>query len=156
MEKGKDAVLVSACLLGVNCRHDGENNFCESLIKKLVAAGTFLIPVCPEQLGGLSTPRTSFEITGGDGFDVLEGRAQVTTKTGEDFTKEFIKGARETLEIVKRTGAKRAVLKSRSPSCGAGKIYDGSFSGRTNPGFGVAAALLKKNGMLVVTDEEFI
>jgi len=109
--------------------------------------------VCPEQLGGCPTPRDPCEIAGGDGGDVLDGRCAVISWTGADMTEKFIKGAYETLKIAKACGAKKAILKARSPSCGAGRIYDGTFSGKTIPGNGVAAELLIRNGIEVYSEE---
>lgn len=154
MIKQKGKILISACLTGVCCRYDGGHCRDERLLADL--AGSELIPVCPEQLGGLSTPRQPAEITGGSGIDVLAGVAAVQTRTGEDVTSFFINGAQKTLEIAKRAGVERAVLKSKSPSCGCGWIYDGSFSGLIIPGDGVGTALLKKEGITCQTSEEFV
>ena len=116
--------------------------------------GEELIPVCPEQLGGLSTPRPPAEIVGGDGVDVLDGCASVITVEGEDKTSEFLGGAHQTLEIAKSQNAAHAVLKSRSPSCGCGRIYDGSFTGELGDGDGVTAALLRRHGIRVMTEAD--
>lgn len=113
-----------------------------------------LIPVCPEVFGGLTTPRTPNEIVGGDGDDVIDGEAKVITKDGEDVTEEFIKGARRALEIARIFNIKKAILKQRSPSCGNGKIYDGTFSGNLIEGDGVTAALFKRNGIEVISEED--
>jgi uncharacterized protein YbbK (DUF523 family) len=107
------------------------------------------IQVCPEEDGGLATPRPPAEIVGGDGHDVLAGRAQVMTATGRDVTQIYIDGARKALEAAKAAGATRAILKSRSPSCGKGVIYDGTFSRTPSIGDGVTAALLAQNGIEV-------
>ncbi len=109
------------------------------------------IPVCPEQLGGLATPRPTAEISGGTGADVLEGRAEVRTSSGADVTDNFTRGAREALSIAKAAGAREAILKAKSPSCGCGLIYDGTFSGRLVEGNGVTAELLIRNGIIVKT-----
>jgi len=133
--------LVSACLIGIKCRYDGKSNLnkkCLGLFKK-----GKLIPVCPEQLGGLQTPREKSEI---------QKNGKILTKSGKDVTKNFIKGARKTLKLVKLLEIKEAMLKSKSPSCGCGKIYDGTFSGRLIKGNGVTAALLKKNKIKVYTE----
>jgi uncharacterized protein YbbK (DUF523 family) len=103
-----------------------------------------LLPVCPEVLGGLSIPRVPCEIKDG----------RVYTRDGRDVTEEFYLGAKKTLEIARAAGAKRAFLKQRSPSCGCGKVYDGSFSGKIVPGDGITAALLKQNGIEVITEED--
>lgn len=123
-------------------------------VAKLLASGE-AVPVCPEQLGGMSTPRETCEIISGNGADVLDGRARVVTQSGRDVTEEFLAGARFTLQAAKEHGCSRAVFKARSPSCGCGTIYNGSFSGVLKPGDGVAAALLKREGIEVMTDEEF-
>ena len=116
--------------------------------------GDELVPVCPEQLGGLPTPRPPAEIVGGDGADVLDGAASVITVDGEDKTSEFLDGAHQTLEIATSQNATHAVLKSRSPSCGCGQIYDGTFTGKLSDGDGVTAALLRRHGIQVVTEAD--
>ena len=126
-------ILVSACLLGVNCRYDGGNSRDKNAINRLKTDE--LIPVCPEEAGGLSTPRPPVEIVGGDGNDVLDGKAKVMTVDGEDKTEEFLKGARHALELAQSQGATCVILKAKSPSCGCGTIYDGSFSGRLSQGW---------------------
>ena len=135
------------CLCGVNCKYSGGNNYDESVLE-IINAGD-AIPVCPEVMGGLGTPRVPHEIVGGDGFDVLEGRAKVLSKDGEDNTDAFIAGAKKVLEIAKKLDVKEVILKSKSPSCGNGKIYDGRFSGVLIDGVGVTTALLIKNGIVV-------
>lgn len=141
--------LVSACLLGETCRYDGRSKPNKEVI--LLSKKEELIPVCPELLGGLDAPRGPSEITGGDGNDVLEGRAKVMSKDGRDVSEFSIKGARAVLEVAQKEGITEAHLKSKSPSCGCGKIYDGTFSGKLKTGDGVTAALLKKNGIRVVS-----
>ena len=143
-------ILVSACLLGVNCRYDGGNSRDENAINRLKTDE--LIPVCPEEAGGLSTPRPPVEIVGGDGNDVLDGKAKVMTVDGEDKTEEFLKGARHALELAQSQGATRVILKAKSPSCGCGTIYDGSFSRTLISGDGVTTALLKRHGIEVITN----
>ncbi len=140
--------IVSACLIGEKCRYDGSNCSDEKL-KKMYEKGK-LGAVCPECDAGLGTPRSPMEIAGGDGADVLEGRARVVSKDGGDLTQEFIEGAKAALEAAKKHGAKRAYLKTCSPSCGCGRVYDGSFSGTLRKGDGVTAAMLKKNGIMVI------
>jgi uncharacterized protein YbbK (DUF523 family) len=144
-------IIVSACLAGVNCKYDGGNNYNEKIVKLVKQRKA--IPVCPEQLGGFETPRLPAEILGGSGEDVLSGKAKVVRKNGEDVSKAFIKGAYETLKIAKLIDCDKAILKSRSPSCGFGEIYDGSFSGKRIKGKGVTAALLESNGIKVKTEE---
>jgi len=102
------------------------------------------------------TPRESCEIVGGDGFDVLKGKAKVVSRSGLDLTEQFIRGANEVLKLVKLFGIKRAVLKDLSPSCGVKMIYDGTFSGRLKRGVGVTTALLTLNGVEVLTEEEVL
>lgn len=143
-----DQILISACLVGECCRYNGGHCKDERLLKALAAIRC--IPVCPEQLGGLSTPREPAEIIGGAGNEVLLGQKAVRTRTGKDMSLTFIKGAQKTLEIARREGIKKAILKQNSPSCGSEWIYDGSFSGRLRKGEGVTAALLKKAGISVV------
>lgn len=147
-----ERVLVSACLAGCECRYDGRSNEA-SEVARLVAEGRAVL-VCPEEEGGLGTPRPPAEIVGGDGHDVLAGRATVTTRDGRDVTAQYIAGAERALARAQATGATRAILKARSPSCGAGVIYDGSFSHSTTAGDGVTAALLKTNGIDVLTEED--
>jgi len=147
-----EVILVSACLLGVNCKYNAGNNLNKEAIKLLESE--LVIPVCPEQLGGCPTPRIPAEITGGSGADVLDGKNRVMTKNGEDRTEEFLKGANEVLMLARLMRVKKAVLKARSPSCGSGTIYDGTFSGALKAGNGITAELLKRNGIEVVSEEE--
>lgn len=142
-------MLVSACLLGVNCRFDGGNSQNEDAVKRTQTEK--LIPVCPEEAGGLPTPRPPVEIVGGDGNDVLDGKARVMTADGEDKTEEFVRGAHHALELAQSQGAKSVILKSKSPSCGCGNIYDGTFSGTLISGDGVTAALLKRHGIEIIS-----
>ncbi len=138
--------LVSACLAGSPCRYDGRDYLYEP-VAELVAQGR-AVPVCPEQLGGLTTPRVSCELV-----DQSE-EIKIINKEGADCTKEFVLGAQRTLAIAKALGIKKAVMKSKSPSCGCGQIYDGTFSGRLIPGGGVAARLLMDNGIEVVSEKD--
>lgn len=133
----KQAVLVSVCLLGVNCRYNGSAGMLAELSEMMQCAQ--MIPVCPEILGGLPTPRPPAERVG----------EKVLSCEGGDVTQAYLRGAQETLKLAKLYGAKYAVLKERSPSCGAGEIYDGTFSHSRIPGDGVAAALLKAHGVQV-------
>jgi len=147
-------ILVSGCLIGQKCRY---NMLSEEIpeLKEMVEKGE-AIPVCPEQLGGLPTPRPPAEIKGGDGIKVIAGKARVVNSEGQDVTQKFVKGASDTLVIAKDKNITEAVFKSRSPACGCGSIYDGTFRGRLRDGDGVAAALLKKHGIKVITEEEFV
>ncbi len=146
-------ILVSACLLGTNCKYSGGNNLTAKVLE-LMKEHT-LIPICPEQLGGLTTPRKPCEIDAGDGAEVLAGRARVVNNIGEDLTEQFVKGAEETLNLAKLYGCTSAILKAKSPSCGCKIIYDGSFTSKIKEGSGVTAQLLLDNGIAVMTDEDF-
>jgi len=144
--------LVSACLLGVRCRWNGKRR----AFRKVVALSgrEVLIPVCPEQLGGLPTPRVAQEIVGGSGGDVLDGNCIVLNRKGEDVTENFVRGAREVLRIARMFGIGVFVGKERSPSCASKYIYDGSFKGKIVEGEGVTTALLRRNGIEVISEEE--
>jgi len=131
--------LVSACLLGLKTRYDGK--VISSAACRKAVEGGICIPVCPEQLGGLSTPRIAADLVGGDGHDVLAGRARVVTGDGDDVTENFILGARQVLEISRQQDIAKVFLKARSPSCG--------FAPKT----GVLAALLQEEGYAVVEIE---
>jgi len=148
-------ILVSRCLIGGLCRYDG----CSSadFSHTLETAGfskTDIIPICPENDGGLDTPRFPSEIQGGDGTDVLSGRAQVLMNCGKDCTRNFIDGAYVALRKAQQTGVKVALLKSKSPSCGLGQIYDGTFSGVLTTGDGVTTALLKKHDIHIISEKQ--
>jgi len=145
--------LISACLLGIRCAWSGGDKYKNERAIELSKVET-LIPVCPEQLGGLSTPRAPQEIQGGIGEDVLNGKCKVMNKNGEDVTREFIRGAEESLKIAKQFKAEKFIAKSGSPSCGCGRIYDGSFSGRLINGDGVTTALLRRNGIRIIPEED--
>lgn len=138
-------MLVSACLAGVDCAWDGKNRV-NLEIKRLVDEKR-AIAICPEVEGGRSIPRIRAEIKGGSGKDVLEGRAKVYDENGKDVTAEFLKGASATLGLMKKYDIKKAILKSKSPSCGVGTVYDGSLKGVLVKGDGVTAALLKREGI---------
>ena len=135
-------ILVSACLAGEPCRYNGRDFPCPA-VTALVAAGQALV-VCPEVLGGLPTPRPPAEIIAG----------RVVTVDGEDVTAAYQAGAQLALQLARQAGCRTAILKARSPSCGCGQIYDGSFSGRLIVGDGVFAALLKMAGIMVRTEED--
>ena len=145
-------ILVSACLLGIECKYNGSSNLNSDVLSFLRDRARFAA-LCPELLGGLSIPRGPYEIVGGAGKEVLEGNARVLSAKGEDVTEEFLRGARTTLEMVQRNGISLAILKARSPSCGVGQIYDGTFSGRIIEGDGVTAALLREEGIRLVSDD---
>lgn len=135
-------ILVSGCLLGIPCRYDGKRKEYEG-IRQLMEQHV-LIPVCPEQLGGLATPRPSAERAGD----------RVMNCRGEDVTAFFRRGAQQALELAKLYGCECAVLKERSPSCGSGQIYDGSFVGRLIPGDGMTANVLKSHGIRVIGESQ--
>ena len=145
--------LISACLLGIGCSWSGDDKYKNNRAIELSKVET-LIPVCPEQLGGLSTPRTPQEIQGGTGEDVLDNKCRVLNKNGEDVTEQFIKGAKETLKIAWQLNIREFIVKSESPSCGCGQIYDGTFSGKLMGGDGVTTALLRRNGIRIIPEED--
>ncbi len=146
--RDSNPILVSACLLGVECRFDGGSKPLETL-RRLAANGRVL-PICPEQLGGLSTPRPPAEIHGGAGSEVLSGKARVEDDQGRDLSEAFRAGAHRSLELARLAGCTRAVLKERSPSCGVNHIRVG---GELKSGQGVTTALLLEDGIEVVSDE---
>ena len=133
----KEKLLVSACLLGENCKYSGGNNYSPAVAA--LAEKYELIPVCPEQMGGLPTPRVPSERAGD----------RVLNREGTDVTDAFRLGAEKALEIALAHGIKRAVLQERSPSCGCGTVYDGTFSGTLIPGDGVTTELLREHGVEV-------
>lgn len=135
-------ILVSACLLGINSRYCGGGCLNEKIASLLENHN--LIPICPEQLGGLPTPREPDEIRDGKVFE----------KSGKENTKIFQKGAEETLRLARLLNVDMAILKQNSPSCGSSMIYDGTFSGKKIPGSGITTSLLLKNGIRVISEEE--
>lgn len=139
--------LVSACLAGINCRYDGKNNYNEEIME-LVKKGEAIL-VCPEQLGGLATPRFPSEVS------IQNEERKVINNHGEDVTENYEKGAQEVLELAKKMNIKKAILKAKSPSCGCGLIYDGTFSKTKVEGNGVTAQLLLDNGLEVFNEENF-
>lgn len=146
--------VISSCLIGCVVTWRGGANYREvfaNLVSRHLA-----VPVCPEQMGGLPTPRPPSEILGGSGEDVLAGRARVVTREGTDVTTNFLRGAEEVARIVQLVKPELVILKERSPSCGVRFIYDGTFSNTLRPGCGVTTALLRSLGWQVVSDEEFI
>lgn len=141
-------ILVSACLVGINSKYNGGNNY-NNKIFELVKNGE-AIPLCPEQLGGLSTPRKPSEIK------YIDSKRYVINSLGEDVTSEFERGAKEVLKFVKDMGIKKAILQMRSPSCGIGKVYNGNFEKKLVDGNGILAQLLIDNGVEVISSEEFL
>ena len=137
-------ILISHCFLGEPCRYDGASRLDRQIIE-LHRAGHNLIPVCPEILGGLDVPRSPAE---------LQPDGRVVTQDGQDVTAAYRAGAERVLKIARENGCTLAILKARSPSCGCGRIYDGTFAGVTTAGDGVFTALLKEKGIRVITEEE--
>ena len=137
-----EKILVSACLLGVNCKYNGNNNINNKVLEYI--KDKYVIPICPEDFGGLTTPRTPSEIK----------NDRVINKNNVDVTENFINGANKVLMIAKVLGIKKALLKQKSPSCGSGKIYDGTFSGNIINGDGITTKLLKDNNIEVITEED--
>lgn len=148
--------LVSSCLCGNHCRYNGSAGDLKRYhaIQRFLAQG-LAVPVCPEALGGLAVPRQPAEICGGTGAGVLQGKSRVVNATGDDVTANYVSGAWRSLLIGLETGCTKAVLKARSPACGAGLIYDGKFQKNLILGDGVLAALLKAHGFIVFSDEDF-
>jgi uncharacterized protein YbbK (DUF523 family) len=144
-------ILVSACLAGVKCRYEGDSRVVESVMQ-LVADGRAL-PVCPEQLGGLTTPRIPAQIISGDGDDVIDGTSKVLAEDGTDVTVQYLRGAEEVVRMARLVSARLAILKERSPACGCEQICR---DGGVIAGKGVAAALLVREGFEVVSDEEYV
>ena len=140
----QSSILVSGCLVGLHCRYDGRRVPDQSILKNVM--NKLFIVVCPEQLGGLSTPRKKSLIVGGDGTDVLSGKARVITEDGQDVTEQFVRGAEETLTLARLFDIKRVIFKDKSPSCGVKKIYHGT---RLVHGCGVTTALLIQEGIEV-------
>lgn len=146
-------ILVSSCLAGLDVRYNGTNCLNDK-IRKLVEENK-AITICPELLGGFSTPREPAEIIGGNGEDVLDGNAKVVEKSGKDVTQLYIKGAYSTLKQAIKLNATLVVLKENSPSCGSLTIYNGEFTGQKIMGMGVTTTLLKRNGIKVISEELF-
>ena len=135
-------ILVSGCLLGVCCRYDGASKPHPGVLE--LAKQHELIPICPEQLGGLATPRPPAERQGG----------RIIARTGADVTEQYLRGAEEALKLYRLLGCDAAILKERSPSCGNGEIYDGTFGGTLTTGDGVTTELLKTNGISVYGESQ--
>lgn len=148
----KHKVLISGCLFGEKVRYDGNHCFLSHPAITAWRIQNIIIPFCPEMAGGLPVPRPAAEITGGDGLAVWNNAAQVITKDGDTVTQAFKLGAQHCLAVAQKNHIKLAVLKSKSPSCGAEEIYDGSFSDTMIEGEGVTAALLLKQGVRVFNE----
>ena len=136
--------MISACLIGVNCRYDGGHSTCSDLLD--FVANVSFIPFCPEQLGGLPTPRSPAIIKGGDGREVLDGKARLINSAGEDVTDAFIRGAKEAYSLARLSGSRLAIMKDRSPSCGLVTPYAETPRGY---GIGVTAALFISRGIRI-------
>lgn len=147
-------IVVSSCLAGMKVRYNATDCLQEK-IKELIDTNK-AIAVCPELLGGFMTPREPAEIIGGEGIDVLNGYARVVDKSGLDVTSLYIDGAYKTLEQINQLGASIVVLKENSPSCGSSQIYNGTFEGQIISGEGVTTALLRQNGIKVISEQEFM
>lgn len=145
---------ISACLGGILCRYDGQKKSVPEL-EELVAQGDAIM-ICPEVIGGLPIPRDPAEIVGGDGFDVWNHQAKVIAKSGDDVTKAYKSGAIKAYRKLRERDVELVILKSKSPSCGANEIYDGSFTGNLKEGAGVATAYLLQHGMTVLSDEDWL
>jgi uncharacterized protein YbbK (DUF523 family) len=146
-------ILVSSCLAGLEVRYNGTHCL-DRKISRLIEENKAMT-ICPELLGGFTTPREPAEIIGGIGEDVLDGKAKVVEKSGRDVTELYIKGAFATLKQAKIVNATVVVLKEYSPSCGSSMIYNGEFIGEKIAGNGVTAALLKRNGLQVISEKQF-
>ncbi len=143
-------ILVSSCLLGLKTRYDGTDNCCQEVVNYLKENGLIPIPVCPEQLGGLPTPRPKCWFNQGDGSSVVNGDGKLCDEHDHDVTGIFLRGAQEALKIAVMTGCNLAILQQRSPSCGSLKIYVNQV---LTEGLGVTAALLEKSGIQVFSDD---
>lgn len=144
----KEKILVSACLCGINCKYNGCNNYNEEIFK-LVKEGN-AIPICPEVLGGLPTPRVPSEIK------IINGKKRVINKEGIDVTSNFLKGALEVLVLAKRLNINKCILMSRSPSCGVGKIYDGTFTKKLIDGNGILSGMLIDSNIEVIDVKDYV
>lgn len=136
-------ILVSACLCGVNCKYNGKNNLNEEVLE-LVKKGEAIL-ICPEQLGGLTTPRNPAEIK------IINDEVRVITNDGRDVTENYKRGAEEVLKLAQELKVEKAILRKKSPACGCGEIFDGTFSNTLKPGNGITANLLIENGIEVET-----
>ena len=139
-------ILVSACLVGINCKYSGGNNYNQKIFD-LVKEGK-AIPICPEQLGGLNTPRKPVELK------VINGKRYAIDNEGNDLTENFERGALEVLNLAKNLNINKAILQPRSPSCGVNKIYSGNFDNKLVDGNGILAELLKQNGIDILTPND--
>ncbi|MCF6266637.1 MAG: DUF523 domain-containing protein [Desulfuromusa sp.] len=143
-------ILVSSCLLGLKTRYNGTDNYCQTVIDYIKKNQLTPIPVCPEQLAGLSTPRPKCWFDHGDGATALAGNGKLINENGQEVTKKFIHGAQECLKIAQLTHCSQAILQQRSPSCGSQSIY---LNEELVKGVGVTTALLNKNGLKIFSDD---
>jgi uncharacterized protein YbbK (DUF523 family) len=150
MEPKNYTVLVSSCLLGLATRYDASDNFSQEVADYIEKHDLTPIPICPEQLAGLSTPRPKCWFSRGDGQDALKGTGQLINEEGQEMTACFIKGAKKALEIARMSGCTRAILQQRSPSCGTRKVY---IDQQLTEGTGITAALLSSEGIEVIGDD---
>lgn len=141
-------ILVSACLAGFNCRYDGQNCFNKDVFEMIQKGKA--IPICPEVMGGLETPRNPIELKLDE-----NGEYKAIDKNGVNRTTEMMNGARKCLQIAKSYEAKNAILKSKSPSCGFGEVYDGTFTGKLVEGNGIAAKILSENKIKILNENNF-
>ncbi|MEA2103011.1 MAG: DUF523 domain-containing protein [Thermodesulfobacteriota bacterium] len=146
-DESPGVVLVSACLLGFACRYDGTS---KSDIDDGLINGALCVPICPEQMGGLPTPRDASVFIGGHGQDVIAGRARLEDVQGRDVTQNFILGALHACRVAELVGADRAILKEKSPSCGTHMV---TVDGLIRPGIGVTAAMFLDSGMQIMNEE---
>ncbi|EHU2107745.1 DUF523 domain-containing protein [Acinetobacter baumannii] len=145
-------LLISACLIGEPVRYDGRS--CLHTKLKQLFLNKKAHALCPELLGGFTTPRLPAEIVGGTGQDVLDGKAKILDSSGLDVTELYLKGAYRTLDIARQIQATCVVLKENSPSCGSQKIYNGTFQGEKITGVGITTALLQRHGFEVISENE--
>ena len=143
-------IVISSCITGVKCRYNGSSSYNEKLLKSI---NKNYIHICPEILAGLKTPRKPCEIFGGSGEDVLNGNAKIIDKDGFDITEQMLTGAKKALKMCLENKVTKAYLKTKSPTCGYDKIYDGTFSSTLRKGNGIFSALLIKNGIKVIEVE---
>lgn len=151
-KKNSYRYLTSACLAGYNCTYNGRNKLNRHI--KLLAEKGLALAICPEVMGGLGIPRENSEIVGGDGADVLHKGAAVLSASGRNLSSGYLRGSKKILKVSVKYGIRKAILKSKSPACGAGLIYDGTFTKKLKKGNGVLTALLIKNGIRVYTEKD--
>lgn len=150
----KKIVVISSCLIGMKTTYRGKSN-CHREFLEMMKTGVICIPVCPEILGGLSTPRLPSEIQNGSGSDVIERRSRVRHNDGTDVTLHYLRGAREVLRLVRLVEPDIIIFKERSPSCGVHQIYDGTFSHQVIEGEGVTTAILCRHGFSVFSEKDY-